>query len=58
MHMSRYLVYAGLDYRIMAQDGRNAFPLAWVVQRVRCCCSLWLTEMEYKKMRTHCKVEH
>ena len=27
MHMGRYLVYAGLDYRIMSQDGRNAF--AW-----------------------------
>ena len=26
MHMGRYLVYAGLDYRIMSQDGRNAFP--------------------------------
>ena len=25
MHMGRYLVYAGLDYRIMSQDGRNAF---------------------------------
>ena len=24
MHMGRYLVYAGLDYRIMSQDGRNA----------------------------------
>ena len=26
MYMGRYLVYARLDYRIMLQDGRNAFP--------------------------------
>ena len=25
-HVCRYLLYAGLDYRIMSQDGRNAFP--------------------------------
>ena len=24
--MGRYLVYAGLGYRIMSQDNRNAFP--------------------------------
>ena len=26
MHVGRYLVYAGLDYRIMSQNFRNAFP--------------------------------
>ena len=25
-HVGRYLLYAGLDYRIMSQDDRNAFP--------------------------------
>ena len=26
MHVGRYLVLAGLDYRIMSQDCKNAFP--------------------------------
>ena len=26
MHVGRYLVYAGLDYGIMSQDSRNAYP--------------------------------
>ena len=42
MHVDRYLVYAGLDYRIMSQDGRNAFHwhglLNLWVHKMRCCC--------------------
>ena len=39
MHVGRYLVYAGLDCRIMSQDGRMHFPgmgcsTAWVAQLV------------------------
>ena len=42
MHVGKYLVYAGLDYRIKSQDCRNVFLwlelLNWWVYKMRRCC--------------------